>query len=86
VVLRQGFAVAGADAELKLEARNIFGVEYREYQDFGDGNLVDINSYDRGTQLQASLLAALLRSWAAIRGRGWLPKCKGRVHLGRRGW
>jgi outer membrane receptor protein involved in Fe transport len=55
VVLRQGFAVAGADAELKLEARNIFGVEYREYQDFGDGNLVDINSYDRGTQLQASL-------------------------------
>ena len=55
VVLRQGFDFLGAGAELKLEARNIFGVEYREFQDFGDGNLVDINSYDRGTQLQASL-------------------------------
>ena len=55
VVLRQGFAFLGADAELKLEVRNIFGVEYREFQDFGDGNIVDINSYDRGTQFQAGL-------------------------------
>jgi hypothetical protein len=47
-VIRQGFSLLGAQAELTLEARNITGTGYREYQE-RDGNVVDINRYDIGT-------------------------------------
>lgn len=55
IVLRQGFRLAGAEAELKVEARNLFGVAYTERQDFGSAGIIDINSYDRGTSLSAGI-------------------------------
>ncbi len=55
VVLRQGVRLGGVDAELKLQARNLFGVAYSERQDFGQAGQVDVNSYDRGTSLSAGL-------------------------------
>lgn len=47
VVARQGFRVAGAEAELKLEARNLTNTDYQEYQDVGDQRLF-INRYKLG--------------------------------------
>jgi outer membrane receptor protein involved in Fe transport len=55
LVARQGFRFFGADAELKIEARNLLGQEYRERQTFADGTVIDINSYDRGTSISGSL-------------------------------
>jgi outer membrane receptor protein involved in Fe transport len=55
VVFRQGFRVRGADAELKLEARNIFETPYREVQDYGDGGVLSVNSYDLGARYSAGL-------------------------------
>jgi hypothetical protein len=55
VVLRQGFRMGGAEAELTLEARNIFETEYRERQDYGEGGIIDVNSYDVGARFQAGL-------------------------------
>jgi type II secretion system protein H len=37
IVLRQGFNFLGSQAELKVEARNIFETGYREFQDYGEG-------------------------------------------------
>lgn len=47
LVARQGITIGSADLELKLEARNLTGTGYREYQDFGD-RLLHINRYDLG--------------------------------------
>jgi TonB-dependent receptor len=46
-VVRQGVEVAGRDVELKLEARNLTGRKYKEFQT-ADGNRVDINTYNVG--------------------------------------
>lgn len=48
VVARQGFTLAGTDLELKLEARNLTKTRYQEFQDFGGGKRVDVNTYDVG--------------------------------------
>jgi hypothetical protein len=55
IVLRQGFRIAGAEAELNVEARNIFQTEYRERQDYGEGGAIDVNSYEVGTRFSAGL-------------------------------
>lgn len=54
LVYRQGIDLFGTDAELKLEARNILGRGNQEYQSDGTQR-VEINSYDVGTSLGASL-------------------------------
>ncbi len=53
-VLRQGLNLFGRDLEMKLEARNIFGRGYREFQERG-GNRVFYNRYDIGTSFSASV-------------------------------
>jgi hypothetical protein len=55
IVLRQGFNFLGSQAELKVEARNIFETGYREFQDYGEGGLIDVNSYENGARLSAGL-------------------------------
>ncbi len=54
LVARQGIDLGGAEAELKLEARNIFGRDYEEFQAIGDER-IEINSYDIGQSFAASL-------------------------------
>ncbi|MDQ8755206.1 TonB-dependent receptor [Sphingosinicella sp. LHD-64] len=46
-VAREGVNFLGREVELKFEARNIFGRDYEEFQEFGD-NRIDINSYRVG--------------------------------------
>ena len=59
VVARQGFEVQGANFELKFEARNLTGTEYREFQDFGDDNRVFVNRYRLGRVFSLGLSATL---------------------------
>ncbi|GAA0271937.1 TonB-dependent receptor [Alteraurantiacibacter aestuarii] len=54
LVFRQGIPLFGTDTELKLQARNIFGRGNHEYQTNGTQQ-IEINSYDVGTELSASL-------------------------------
>ncbi len=54
LVYRQGIAMFGGDAELKLEARNIFGRGNEEFQTNGTDRF-EINTYDVGTTIGASL-------------------------------
>ena len=54
VVMRKGIPMFGLDSELKLEARNIFGRAHEEYQTNGT-NRLDVNTYDVGRSLAASL-------------------------------
>jgi hypothetical protein len=42
------------DIEAKLEARNLFGEDYEEFQERG-GNIVYYNKYDIGTSFVASI-------------------------------
>ncbi|QUT07714.1 TonB-dependent receptor [Sphingobium phenoxybenzoativorans] len=53
-VARQGIVLGGVNAELKVEARNITGRKYKEFQSLGD-NRVYYNLYDIGTSYAASL-------------------------------
>lgn len=54
-VLRQGFTVfGGREFTFGLEARNLTGEDFEEYQEAGSGR-VEINSYDLGTSLSVSL-------------------------------
>lgn len=53
-VMREGFDLFGQQLEGKLEVRNIFGKEYREFQERG-ANRVYFNRYDMGTSFSASL-------------------------------
>lgn len=53
-VMRQGITLGGIETELKLEARNITGRKYQEYQANGD-NRIYYNRYDMGTNFSASL-------------------------------
>jgi TonB-dependent receptor len=46
-VARQGVDIFGQPLELKFEARNLLGTDYREQQRLGD-SLLNINSYDLG--------------------------------------
>ncbi len=59
VVARQGFDVAGAEFELKLEARNILGTRHQEYQVNAAGLRIDNNTFDVGTTFAVSLSATL---------------------------
>ncbi len=54
IVMRQGFDLLGNDLELKLEARNILGRRNEEFQTDGV-NRAEINTYDRGTEIAASV-------------------------------
>jgi hypothetical protein len=54
VVARQGFMIGERMLELKLEARNVFGRGYSEFQRNG-GNVVYYNKYDVGTSFGMSL-------------------------------
>lgn len=54
LVLREALNVFGTDFEAKLEVRNIFGRDYKEFQERGD-NVVYYNRYDVGTSFSASL-------------------------------
>jgi hypothetical protein len=54
VVIRQGLTFFQQDLEAKLEARNIFGQGYEEFQERG-GNVVYYNRYDIGTSFVASI-------------------------------
>jgi outer membrane receptor protein involved in Fe transport len=53
-VAREAIRFLGADAELKLEARNLLGQDYEEFQQSGD-NRVDINSYKVGRTLSVGM-------------------------------
>jgi len=53
-VLRQEARIFGARAEFKFEARNIFGRDYEEFQEFG-ANRIDINSYRVGQSFSAGV-------------------------------
>jgi outer membrane receptor protein involved in Fe transport len=55
-VWREGFEVRGREVELKLEARNLTGVKYQEYQSAG-ANRVYLNSYDLGRTIALSAQA-----------------------------
>jgi hypothetical protein len=54
VVLRQGLTFFQQEFEAKLEARNILGRGYKEFQERG-GNVVYFNKYDVGSSFVASL-------------------------------
>ncbi|MET0291677.1 MAG: TonB-dependent receptor [Steroidobacteraceae bacterium] len=56
VVAREGFAVWGQALEVKFEARNILGREFKEFQERG-ANRVYYNRYDIGTTFSLSLTA-----------------------------
>ena len=46
-VLRQEVPIFGVNAEFKLEARNLTGQDYEEFQQV-DGNRIEVNSYEVG--------------------------------------
>ncbi|WP_066794001.1 TonB-dependent receptor domain-containing protein [Sphingomonas soli] len=54
LVGRQGISLAGVEFELKLEARNLTGTGYREYQQF-QKNAVEINRYKVGRTFSVGL-------------------------------
>ena len=58
VVLRQGVQFLGRQLELKAEARNLLGTDYRESQRL-NGSRLDINRYDLGTSFSFSATAKL---------------------------
>ncbi|MBA2466922.1 MAG: TonB-dependent receptor plug domain-containing protein [Sphingomonas sp.] len=53
-IARQGVKLRGREAELKFEARNLLGTDYRESQKLEDGGRVDINRYDLGASVSVS--------------------------------
>ena len=56
-VARQGVTIFGRDMEFKVEARNLLGREYREFQERGP-NRVYFNRYDMGVKFSASVTAS----------------------------
>jgi TonB-dependent receptor len=54
LVAREALSLFDTDLEAKLEVRNIFGRDYKEFQERG-GNTVFYNRYDVGTTFSASL-------------------------------
>ncbi|MES2338732.1 MAG: TonB-dependent receptor [Pseudomonadota bacterium] len=59
LVGRQGFSIRGVEFEVKAEARNLTGTRYQEFQDFGDGKRVDVNTYRVGRVFSLGLSAKL---------------------------
>ncbi len=57
IVLREALQLFDTDMEFKLEARNILGEGYEEFQERG-GNTVYYNRYDIGTTIAASVTVA----------------------------
>jgi outer membrane receptor protein involved in Fe transport len=53
-VAREAIDFLGKQAEIKLEARNLLGQDYEEFQQF-EGNRIDINSYDVGRTVSVGL-------------------------------
>jgi outer membrane receptor protein involved in Fe transport len=53
-VFRQGFAAFGQDMTFSLEARNLLGEDFEEYQELGGGR-VDINTYELGRSFSVGL-------------------------------
>lgn len=53
-VAREGISFLGREAEIKLEARNLLGQDYEEYQRF-EGNRIDINSYKVGRTVSVGM-------------------------------
>jgi outer membrane receptor protein involved in Fe transport len=53
-VAREGIRLFGREAELKVEARNLTGEDYEEFQAL-NGSRVDTNSYDRGRSFSIGL-------------------------------
>lgn len=53
-VWRKGFDAFGRDLNLQLEARNLLGTEYKEYQDYATGRLY-VDKYKPGTSVSVSL-------------------------------
>jgi TonB-dependent receptor len=53
-VARQALRLFNTDLEAKLEVRNIFGADYKEFQERG-ANVVYYNRYDVGTTFSASV-------------------------------
>lgn len=56
LVYRQNFTLAGTDLQLSLAGRNLLGERHEEFQNSALGR-TELNSYDRGTTLSASLTA-----------------------------
>lgn len=53
-VWREGFDILGTQAELKIEARNLLGEDYEEFQTLNDSR-IDTNSYDLGRTFSLGL-------------------------------
>jgi outer membrane receptor protein involved in Fe transport len=53
-VAREQIDFLGKSAEIKLEARNLLGQDYEEFQQF-EGNRIDINTYKVGRTISAGL-------------------------------
>ncbi len=56
LVIRQGFGAFGQDLTLGIEARNLLGEDFEEFQELGGGR-VDVNTYDLGVNYSISLTA-----------------------------
>ncbi|MBD3731552.1 MAG: TonB-dependent receptor [Sphingopyxis sp.] len=56
LVGRQGFKLLGTDMELKIEARNLTGTDYREFQKSGS-NIIYLNRYEIGRTFSLGLTA-----------------------------
>ena len=54
LVARQGIKIAGQEAELKFELRNLTQTKYREFQQSGENRII-YNQYNLGTSASASL-------------------------------
>ena len=54
LVARQGIKIAGQEAELKFELRNLTKTKYREFQQSGNNQII-YNQYDPGVSASASL-------------------------------
>ncbi len=53
-VMREQLEIAGQEFELKFEARNLLGTDYRESQTLNDTRIIN-NGYDVGTRLSMSI-------------------------------
>lgn len=53
-VMREELNIAGQDFEVKFEARNVLGTDYRESQTLGESVILN-NAYDVGTKLSMSI-------------------------------
>jgi outer membrane receptor protein involved in Fe transport len=53
-VAREQIRFIGKSAEIKLEARNLLGQDYEEFQQF-EGNRIEVNSYKVGRTISAGL-------------------------------